>query len=73
MQLLCDDAPDDEFSDLRNDLDAHEPVLSQMTRRILLLVAQVPAGEYTTFTALKDSYERNVVHDFEITHSISLA
>jgi O6-methylguanine-DNA--protein-cysteine methyltransferase len=52
----CDDERDDGFSDLRATLNATDPPLSNLARRVLLLTAQVPTGRYTTYIALADFY-----------------
>ena len=44
----CDEDRDDGFADLRTELNDHQPPFSNLAKRTMLLVAQVPPGRYTT-------------------------
>lgn len=52
----CDEDRDDGFIQLRTELNDHQPPLSNLTKRAMLLVAQVPLGRYTTYIALAAFY-----------------
>lgn len=54
----CDKDRDDGFADLRTELNDCHPPLSNLAKRTMLLVAQVPPGQYTTYIALADFYHK---------------
>ena len=50
---------DDGLEHVREILNAHHPPLSAMAKRVLLLTAQVPVGQWTTFTRIKVYYDEH--------------